>query len=285
VNKIIKYLSDLSQKSLMVFTFTLVLIIGLCDALLAPRVGFSFFYLVPIYLSTWFGGRSKGILISCVSAAAWFIDAQLIGNRSYSYAFVPYWDTVVRLGFYFTIVFLESALKNALTQASLDPLTLVGNRRYFYELAGIEIQKFLRHKRPFTVAYIDIDDFKTINDNLGHDTGDNLLKAVAQTIKNNIRSIDIFARQGGDEFVLMLAETNAESARGIFTKLQEVLIETVQKNRWRVTFSIGVVTFFSSPDSVHDMIKRVDSLMYSAKRSGKNTIKYDIYGDSIEENK
>ena len=108
---------------------------------------------------------------------------------------------------------------------------------------------------------------------------------MAQTIKNNIRSIDIFARQGGDEFVLMLAETNAESARGIFTKLQELLIETVRKNRWRVTFSIGVVTFYSSPDSVHDMIKRVDSLMYSAKRSGKNSIKYDIYGGSIEENK
>jgi diguanylate cyclase (GGDEF)-like protein len=284
VNNIIKYLSNLSQKSLMFLSFALVLIIGLCDAFIAPEVGFSFFYLVPIYLSTWFGGKLKGMLISCLSAAAWFIDAQFIGNRSYSYAFVPYWDTVVRLGFYFTIVFLESALKNAMTQALLDPLTLVGNRRYFYEQARIEIQKFLRHKRPFTVAYIDIDDFKSVNDNLGHDAGDNLLKAVAQTIKNNIRSIDIFARQGGDEFVLMLAETNAESASGIFTKLHELLMETVKKNRWRVTFSIGVVTFYSSPDSVHDMIKRVDSLMYSAKRSGKNSIKYEICGDSIEEN-
>ena len=132
-------------------------------------------------------------------------------------------------------------------------------------------------KHPFTLAYIDLDNFKTVNDQLGHATGDQVLRTVVSSVKKNIRRTDIVARLGGDEFALLLPETNQESARVVLSKIQDGLLEEMRKNNWPVTFSIGVLTCRVAPPSTDALVSMADELMYSVKHDGKNGVKYATY--------
>jgi diguanylate cyclase (GGDEF)-like protein len=156
-------------------------------------------------------------------------------------------------------------------------LTKVSNRRFFFESANIEIKKASRYKHPLTIAYLDIDSFKIVNDSLGHNTGDTVLCLIASTIKNNIRINDLVGRIGGDEFAIMLPETEHDSAKIVIRRVQKSLADAMQKNGWAVTCSIGVVTFTSLPNSIDEIIKKTDELMYSVKHEGKNSTRYEIF--------
>ena len=107
---------------------------------------------------------------------------------------------------------------------------------------------------------------------------DALLRSVANTLDENIRTTDIVARLGGDEFAILLPETGPEPAEVITHKIQKINLDTMEKNEWPVTFSIGVVTFVSPPSTVDEMLKISDGVMYSAKKNGKNEIKYEMFG-------
>ena len=257
----------------------LVLVIGVFRYLSGPELALSLFYLFPIALVTWHVGRWAGILISIASTLSWLV-ADLLMLGSFSNAFIPYLNETFRLIVFLiialTIFELRTALENQRELAGTDPLTSVANRRAFYDLANMELNKARRYQTPISVLYMDIDNFKQINDHFGHPTGDKLLGAVARTIKNNIRAIDIVARLGGDEFGILLAETGAESAALVARKLKKKLLELMQDNGWSVTLSVGAVTFEILPDSVDEMINTADSQMYNAKKNGKNRIQYKI---------
>ena len=153
-----------------------------------------------------------------------------------------------------------------------DFLTGVANSRSFYEIATKEIERTARFIHPLSLAYIDIDNFKQVNDTLGHSAGDKLLHSVADKIKENIRTIDAVSRLGGDEFAILMPETNAENAMSALNKLQHYLMDMVQENNWPVTFSIGVVTC-SESCKLDELIKEADNLMYKVKVSGKTELK------------
>jgi diguanylate cyclase (GGDEF)-like protein len=140
----------------------------------------------------------------------------------------------------------------------------------------MEINRARRYEHPLTVVYIDLDNFKKINDLYGHITGDNLLRLVADTVKNNIRLTDTVARLGGDEFAILLPETGPELAEAITHKVQKINLEIMQKNGWPVTFSIGVVTFIDPPSTVDEILKASDHLMYVAKNNDKNNIRCEV---------
>ena len=123
-----------------------------------------------------------------------------------------------------------------------------------------------------TLLYIDLDNFKQVNDAFGHETGDELLIEVAATIRTNVRSTDTVARLGGDEFALLLPETDQEAALVVTNKLREALLVSMQRREWPVTFSIGLVSFATPPESVEEMLKQADAVMYSVKLKGKNSI-------------
>ncbi|MBA4372135.1 MAG: GGDEF domain-containing protein [Thermodesulfovibrio sp.] len=273
---VIEYLGKRSNGVLVVYGMLLISGIGVLDYLSGPELGVSLFYLLPISLITWFVGLRVGLSASFVSAFIWLAVA-ILNRDPQRTVFVPYWNALVRLGFFIVVVFLQDSLKKEQRRARIDPLTRIGNRRHFFQIANSELERSRRYNRPFTVAYMDLDNFKTVNDTLGHKAGDSLLKAVAATIKEHIRSTDTAARLGGDEFALFLPETEAEAARIFFDKLNRQLLEAMQKKNWPVTFSIGVITFTTSPDSVDDMVAGVDALMYSAKTDDKNFIKYELF--------
>jgi diguanylate cyclase (GGDEF)-like protein len=278
-----EYLNKHSKWHLITLGFAIVVLVGVIDHITGPELFVSIFYLLPIFLVTWFTERWMGVTISIVSAITWLITDFTAGH-AYSYPAIPYWNTIVRLGTFLIMTLILSALKKALEHekelARTDPLTGVANGRYFITLADMEINRARRYKHSFTVVYIDLDNFKTVNDHFGHSSGDALLRSVAHTIRNNIRATDIVGRLGGDEFAILLPETGPEPAEVITRKVQKVNLDVMHKNEWPVTFSIGVVTFVSPPSTVDEMLKISDGVMYAAKKNGKNAIKYEIFGKS-----
>lgn len=123
--------------------------------------------------------------------------------------------------------------------------------------------------------YLDIDNFKTVNDTQGHSEGDHLLRQVASTLTTAVREIDTVARLGGDEFGLLLPETGGDAAVTVATKISAGLKVQVEQH-WPVTFSIGMVTYLTAPESADEMIRVADTLMYEVKDSGKNELRHLI---------
>ncbi len=273
-----------SKSFYIILCLFLVLVIGVFRYLSGPELALSLLFLFPIALATWHVGRWAGILMAVASTMSW-LAADLLMLSSFSNPLIPYLNETFRLIVFLIITYTISGLRTALEKhrelAGTDPLTSVANRRAFYDLANMELSKARRYQTPISVLYLDIDNFKQINDHFGHHIGDTLLRAVAEAIKKNIRAIDVVARFGGDEFGILLAGTGAEPAALVARKLKKMLQALIQDNGWSVTLSVGAVTFEILPDSVDEMINAADSQMYHAKKNGKNRIQYKI----VDENK
>ena len=272
-----QYLENQSKFVLIIFGFLLVLLIAAIDNLVTPDISLSIFYLIPVSLTTWFAGEAAGIATSLVSAIAWLVSNELVGQTYHSHPGVPYWNAAVRFVFYLVTTYLLSELRTSLDRekklARTDSTTGIANRRLFYELTNIEIQRSIRYGHPITVSFIEIEDFKNVN-NLGKKMGNKLLKEVAQTIYGNIRATDLTAKLSGDEFAVLLPGTGYEPSQIVIERLQKNLSETVEYHQWAVSFSIGSITFMSPPKSVDEMIEKLDFLMYTLKTSGKNKIEH-----------
>jgi diguanylate cyclase (GGDEF)-like protein len=263
-------------------SFLLVALLGVADYVTGSELGFSIFYLVPISLAILAAGRTLGLVVSCVSAAVWLV-ADVTGGAVYSQWLIPFWNASVRLGYFTLHSFLLASLLDKIeeekTLARIDPLTGAANWRFFEEFAAREIQRSHRSKKPMTVAYFDLDNFKAVNDTLGHAAGDELLRTLARTIRNQIRPTDLFARMGGDEFVILFPETGFPEANHVLQRIRDVVLSGMMENGWRIGLSIGATTFASMPSTVEAMVKRSDELMYLVKRDGKNTIKHEQWPD------
>jgi diguanylate cyclase (GGDEF)-like protein len=157
-----------------------------------------------------------------------------------------------------------------------DPLTGALSRQGFIEVLEGESKRSRRYLHPLTVVYVDLDDFKLVNDRLGHEIGNSVLRVVARAMQSTLREVDFVARLGGDEFALLLPETAAENVRLVLDKLQTTLTEAMNPNDWWVTFSIGAVTFKNPLATAEEMIAKADELMYSAKLSGRNRIEHSV---------
>jgi diguanylate cyclase (GGDEF)-like protein len=254
--------------------------VGLVDYVTGRDVSLSVFYMAPIALTTWFVNRRTGAVFALLSTFTWFIADDM--GRPHIQPLVPYWNTIVRLGFYLVMVVILAKLKLTLEHernlSREDPTTGIANPRAFFEWASREVERSRRFNRPVTLLYIDCDDFKSINDNHGHATGDDVLREVGQAMQRVVRDIDFVARVGGDEFVVLLAETDAAGAHVAVRRLQELLSREMAGRGRSVTFSVGAATFAGGPTTVEEAIREADSLMYSAKTSGKNTAKFAVFG-------
>lgn len=157
-----------------------------------------------------------------------------------------------------------------------DAMTGLCNRRHFYELAGNEIARASRLQSSFSLAILDVDHFKNVNDEFGHAIGDELLIALAQTLKAKMRSIDIVARIGGEEFAILMPHTGLGSAITVMDRLREELADsTVPLNDGRLvrfTVSIGVTAQQAGEADIDAMLARADKALYTAKGSGRNRV-------------
>ncbi len=159
--------------------------------------------------------------------------------------------------------------------ATLDPLTRIYNRGHFFEMATLAFKSALRYRRPFTVFMMDIDRFKGVNDSLGHQAGDEVLRIVVDRFRSEIRDIDILGRYGGDEFALALPETSLEDAAGVAERLlARVASRPAETSAGpvAVSISIGVASICSMTENFTLLMKRADEALYHAKSSGRNRI-------------
>jgi diguanylate cyclase (GGDEF)-like protein len=265
---------------LYVICLLVALFLGFLDYISGYELSFSIFYLLPVSIAAWYIGLEAGILLSIVSAAIWQISNYFAGEVFTNPA-IPYWNTITRLGFFIIVTILLNRLRKTLahekSQASSDFLTGVLNSRAFDQIVTSEIQRSTRYGHPISLAYIDIDNFKVVNDEFGHSTGDALLRTVSGTIHVNLRASDYVARLGGDEFAILMTETGAEAGLSVVTRMQARLEEQMQEKHWPVTTSVGLVTCLKPPLSADRLIQLADEQMYFCKRGGKDCIHSTIF--------
>lgn len=278
-----RFLSSLSDIQLGLFSFFLVANIGIIDFASGYELSFSIFYTIPVAIVSWYSRKRLSYLFCIISALTWFAADYHAGHQ-YSHPSILLWNVIVHLGFFIIFAFLLNRLHDVLASqkvlAQLDGLTGMMNARAFRLRCNATFDLALRHNRSLALGYLDLDGFKGINDTLGHDAGDLVLKTVANAITRRLRTSDFGGRLGGDEFAIVLPETDLAGARAFFDGLRSNLIEQVALNNWPVGFSFGVAVFRFPAANPDEAIRYADALMYKVKNSGKNRILYEEFSGS-----
>jgi len=261
----------------------MVSILAFVDYITGSEISFSVFYLMPVLYVTWFSGRPSGALIAVISAATWGL-VDVAAGATYSSPIIPVWNSIVRLCFFLISLWLLGQLHRTNAEvgilAQTDSLTGLANTRSLYEALGHEIMRLNRYDRPFTLAYADLDRFKSVNDAHGHASGDELLRRIAQAFKSALRDSDITARLGGDEFAILMPETDRNAAAFALTRAFESITAIVQSKAGSlpgIGITIGAIVFLTPPESIDAAVSAADKAMYEGKRAGKNTINLLTY--------
>jgi len=233
------------------------------------------FYFLPIALAASVIGRRGAYLTTLLCTILWFVSNAL-GGMHYSSQWIWLWNSMVEGSAYMVVATLVSQLQETLQRerdsARTDALTGVLNIRAFHERAPALIGLCHRESSPVVMAYIDLDNFKKVNDVQGHQRGDEVLRIAAQIIKSSLRATDLLARFGGDEFVVLLPNASTEAAAETLERLRESIESSMRAERCDVTASIGAVAYQHAPISLEDVIRAADSAMYAVKHSGKNRV-------------
>ncbi len=279
IGRFLAYLERQSRLFLWLAILVAVLGLGIIDYETGPGLSLSLFYIFPVALASWALGTSEGLLVSFICAATWSITNLPVHQSLIS--FFPMGNAIERLGILaiFTLLFSEvhTLSKNESRSSHTDHPAGIPNRKVLYESAAQEMKRLARTRRPFTLIFMDLDDFKILNDSAGHSVGDVVLTEIATMLKLQLRGIDVVTRIGGDEFAMILPETDELAARKVASRLQSSLLQDMREHHWPVTFSIGVLTIISAPSNKDEIFRLADQLMYNAKKEGKNTICYKVY--------
>jgi diguanylate cyclase (GGDEF)-like protein len=262
----------------------LTLMVGALDWGTGPLLSFSIFYLLPVSLVAWRLGTRIGIVWSVLAALVWAsVERAEVPDLPAAFLF---WNASVRLGFFVIAAASLAALRRLWETeralAGTDYVTGVLNGRAFHDLVDLERTRLLRYSRPFTLAYIDVDHFKPVNDRLGHSQGDAALRLIATTIRVNLRNMDAVARLGGDEFGVLLPETGPGAAETALTKIRHCLASAMAERDLDLTFSMGAVICVAAPASVDALIHRADELMYQVKESGRDALRCTVLDEDNE---
>jgi len=265
----------LGGRAALVIGFVLFIAIVATDYLTPYELNLTPFYLFVVLLVTWNSGWQWGLGFSvlCIVAEG---STDLLTGHPYPEQIYFYIDNANRLVIYLVAWGLISQLKiqheREKDSARRDYLTGLLNQKGFYEAFSVEIARHRRENSPMSVAFLDCDNFKEVNDGRGHNEGDRLLTNLAQTMRANLRKTDVIGRLGGDEVAIVLSKTDKDHAAHVIDKLRRELNAAMAEHGWPVTFSIGVGIFASVPQSEDEIISFTDKLMYRVKSSGKNNV-------------
>ena len=250
-------------------------IIGFLDYVTGTHFSLSLFYVLPIFAFAWGVKGSAGIYAAIISSVIWVWIDTMDTSRHIS-IFESLWNGVVRLGYFLLPVLMLRNLEKEIAYARTDFLTGAINSRYFRYLLEKEIERSNRYNHMFSMVFIDLDDFKAINDVFGHTVGDNVLRFVAETIKKNLRKTDFIARMGGDEFAILLPETDSKAVHSTMEHMKQTIHEEALRKKWPISFSIGALTTNGQNLTADEILRIVDKAMYQVKNTGKNDVKYVV---------
>jgi diguanylate cyclase (GGDEF)-like protein len=275
-----KFFELLESRSPLFWTvvgITIIGLLGILDYATGNEFSLSLFYLIPVVLITWAVDYKTGLFMSFLSGLT-LLGAEIAAGQIYSHPIFYLLNTLVRTSFLLVVVYLVAELQKSRKEEQLaartDFITGAVNARYFNELLQMEISRIRRYPHPITLVYVDVDNFKLVNDLFGHKIGDEVLRCIASELKSQLRMTDTIARLGGDEFVLLLPSTRQPEARLVVSKVYANLIEKMRQRNWPVTFSMGAVTCEFSPYSAEQLVNMADELMYEVKNSTKNDIRF-----------
>lgn len=274
-----RFLSRFTERAIERSAVVVTLLLGGVHYFLPPGLPFFLFYLGPVAAASWYANRS-GYFVAFLGAATWtFASYPDLSHPASAWGLA--WSAGVTLGTFMVVAVLTIRLRQAVElrrdAARKDFLTGLTNARAFREGLAEEIHRALRYGGVYTVAYLDLDRFKELNDSRGHAEGDEVLRQVARVMNEATRSTDTAARLGGDEFALLLPETPFAQAETALTKLRNRITEAMEEGRWPVSVSVGAVTFEASANSADQALRLTDDLMYEVKVEGGDGLRHVLW--------
>lgn len=183
---------------------------------------------------------------------------------------------IVVMGLVAWLARLKGQLADAQRSARVDSLTGLPNRQALIEALNAELSRAKRFGRPFTLALLDCDGFKQINDLRGHLAGDEVLRRIGESLRRQTRPYDCAGRWGGDEFLIVLSEVDHHDAPLIAERLRAALRHDVERDHPSLTFSLGVVTLRSADLNWQECVRQADEAMYAAKRLGRDQTRFEV---------
>ena len=237
-------------------------------------------HLLPVTLLAWGGGLYAGLAGSVISSGVVLVTYVAAAQE---FRAIHVWQAIVS-GFSSGAVAaavaglrrghdrILSMLAAERRLAREDPLTALASARAFHERLALEVERMKRHAAPLSLLYLDLDDFKRVNDQRGHLAGDQLLTRVGRVLVAHTRRIDLCARLGGDEFAVLMPETGPVDARHVADRIRDAMLTSFAEGGASVGMSAGLGTFEKPPIDAQAPIGMVDGLMYEAKHGGKNRI-------------
>lgn len=248
-----------------------IIVIGVIDYYSGAQVSMMLLYAVPILVVSWYCGRMSGMLVAALAASCW-LSVNVHQKMHDLSGPALSWNAATRLGIFLLIAYsvsIQAQLKNSLLRekrkSRTDQLTGLLNNWAFRERVEEELDRARRYNRPLTLAFIDLDNFKQVNDTFGHARGDKLLKEIGKVLLDAERKTDIVGRIGGDEFAVCFPETNGDQARKAVAKLVATLDIMTSQSGWQVTTSIGVVTCLNICETFDSLLGKADRLMYQGQ--------------------
>lgn len=232
-------------------------------------------YFVPIALSAWRFSLGAAVLLAALCSGLWLV-ANLAAGMHALPTWLPLTNALVQFAMFAFIGWLmaenKAALEHERQLARTDALTHVFNSRGFRERARTEVSRSRRQTKEITVACMDLDHFKAVNDSMGHAKGDAVLSEVGRILLSRVRATDVVGRIGGDEFVLLLPDTGVAGASTLLNDIRAHVQAAAVAMAVPVTASIGAVVFVQAPGDLEESIRAADEQLYLAKRSGRNQV-------------
>uniref|UniRef100_Q47DQ1 GGDEF protein n=1 Tax=Dechloromonas aromatica (strain RCB) TaxID=159087 RepID=Q47DQ1_DECAR len=258
----------------------LLLAIATLDVLTRVQLRIPQFYLIPVVLIAWRVGLRASIATAILAAIIVFFSSIQAGNHN-ARAFLFYAEQLATLTFFIAAGVLAARLREIQDQTAefvrRDQLTGIANRMALMERLKLELARHRRTSQSFALVFIDCDNFKEINDRRGHLEGDHFLQIVAATLQGAMRMTDLVSRLSGDEFIVLLPDTDPCGAQCVADTLEVRLREETIRTGWSMTFSIGVAVFPTPPANPDIAIQHADNLMYMAKQAGKGRSILEVF--------
>ena len=270
-----------------IFAISLLSIALVCfvDYQSGAQISMMLLYAAPILAAAWFCGKVEGMVVAGIAAVCWSL-VNFLNHSKGSSEVVLSWNALTRFGIFVLLAYtvsLQANLKKALQRekqrADTDRLTGLLNKAAFREHVEEEMIRAQRYNHPLSLAFIDLDNFKQINDTRGHAFGDKLLLQVSETITESIRKTDLAGRIGGDEFTICFPETSDTQVRSAIHNLVQKLDMMTSQSGLQITASIGVVTCTNVCETYDALLGKADKLMYIAKQKGKNAVEFTVLGE------
>ncbi|WP_420473743.1 GGDEF domain-containing protein [Noviherbaspirillum sp. ST9] len=257
--------------------FLFVTVIGALDLAAGFRISLFVLNIIPVMFVTWFASPRWGVFFAVLMSVVSLTTDIWLAPSAQIFAHYRYLDIGSDFAATLLLVYMQHRLRKAYDQAMhssrTDALTGCLNKSGFVEELVVEIERSKRYGHPMSLIYVDCDNFKTVNDTLGHQAGDAVLADIGRVLRKRIRSVDSAGRLGGDEFAVLLRESSAEAALSLAQQIKLALDRGMHAHQRPVSFSIGAAAFDKPPHNADAALKAADAVMYEVKKHGKDDVR------------